>query len=120
MSEVGPRLPQQGGPDRAKIGTAIVVVVAVVGFGLYALISSNDRNSGTPMGSGTTCHDRLAAIVDEAYLIDHGLVIKDSDAATVAVGGTIAEVCMDGPSTLDVDDGAERVVDIVEQRYANG
>ena len=68
------------------------------------------------MGSGNECNGNLSAVVDENYLLDNGLEIRDSDAATIAVGGAIAEVCIDGPASTSIDQGAQRVVEILRQR----
>jgi hypothetical protein len=68
------------------------------------------------MGSGEACINNIAAVVDLDYLAENGLEPRDSDAATIAVGGAIAEVCTDGPSTMSIDDGAEMVVGIIRDR----
>lgn len=87
---------------------------------MLVLLPSCELTGGTgdsrPMGSGQTCHRRLSAVVDEDFLLAEGLEIKDADLATVAVGGVIAEVCMDGPSSISVDQGAERVADVIRSR----
>jgi hypothetical protein len=73
------------------------------------------------MGSGRTCRRRLAGVVDEQYLAERGLEVKEGkeEAATIEVGGAIAEVCAAGPRSLPVDHGAQRVVEVLRKRYAD-
>jgi hypothetical protein len=68
------------------------------------------------MGSGETCHQRLSAKTTASYMADHGLEMKDPQLATVYLGGAIAEVCRSGPATMSVDDGAEKVADLLKSR----
>jgi hypothetical protein len=98
---------------------AISLLVALPGCELS--VGDGDGDGGQRMGSGNVCHRRLSAIVDESYLESQGLEIKpgQEDAATIQVGGAIAEVCREGPADLSVDDGAERVVDIVRARHTS-
>lgn len=82
--------------------------------------ATSNASAGPQMGRGKRCNHRLANIIDTAYLAEHDLEVKDKDAATIAVGGAIAEVCMKGPATLTVAEGGEKVIEIVKNRYANG
>ena len=92
---------------------SVLVTVALIGCG--DLSSGNSER----MGRGNKCIENLGAVVDEDYLLANGLEIRKADAATIAVGGAIAEVCIDGPASMSIEDGAQRVVEIVRKRYAS-
>jgi len=67
-----------------------------------------------PMGQGEQCIDRLSKVVGIGYLGEHGVTVKDEDAAMVAIGRAIPEVCEKGPADLSLHGGAHRVIAIVE------
>jgi hypothetical protein len=94
---------------------AIPVIVVLVLLFVWAMSVFSGR-SGEPMGSGAECTQKLSQVVTTSYLLDHGLQVKDSQAATIQVGGAIADVCLQGPSSQSVDDGAEKVVDWINAR----
>jgi hypothetical protein len=98
-------------PARKAIPVIIVLIL------VFAWVMSRvSGGNGEPMGSGAECTQKLSQVVTTSYLLDHGLQVKDSQAATIQVGGAIADVCLQGPSTKSVDDGAEKVVDWINAR----
>jgi hypothetical protein len=94
----------------------VPLAVATVLVGCDGSLDGSPGGNSEPMGRGNRCNENLAAVVDEDYLLENGLEVRDPDAATIAVGGAIAEVCVEGPSSTPIEEGAQRVVEIVRDR----
>jgi hypothetical protein len=86
---------------------------------LGACGDSNDEPQTTTsveaIGSGATCRERLQEVVTPAYLRAMGFVISNPDTARGQLTRAIRIVCRRGPSNLQLNQGAEQVVAVINQ-----
>jgi hypothetical protein len=88
-----------------------LVVVAMT----LAACAGSEAEDGS-MGTGGSCEERLAAVVDEAYLVDQGVEIMDLQVVSDEITEAIEKVCADGPASSSIAEGVERVVTLVRAR----
>jgi len=89
----------------------LIVIVAVT---LAACRGSEGEDE--PMGTGGSCEEHLAAVVDEAYLVDQGVEVMDLQVVSDEITEAIERVCADGPASSSIAEGVERVVTLVRAR----
>jgi hypothetical protein len=90
----------------------LLLVVALVAL---AACQGSEGEDG-PMGAGRSCEEHLAAVVDQAYLVDQGVEIMDLQVVSDEVTEAIETVCADGPASTTIAVGVERVVTRVRAR----
>ena len=110
--------PEQPATSKSEVVIFLVIAAAIV-FGVWKFVSPMFAGGDSPpvpveaveeMGSGGACNSRLSALVNENYLLNHGLEIKDGDEATIVVVAQSLPVCQNVPPSLTVDQGAQAVV----------
>ena len=84
----------------------LLLVVVAVGL---AACGGSEGEDGT-MGTGSSCEERLAAVVDEPYLVDQGVEVMDIRVVSDEITEAIEKVCADGPASTSISGGVERVV----------
>jgi hypothetical protein len=89
----------------------LLVVVAVT----LAACGGSEGADGA-MGTGGSCEERLAAVVDEAYLADQGVEVMDIQVVSDEITEAIETVCADGPASTSIAEGVLRVVTLVRAR----
>ena len=90
----------------------LVLVVAIM---TLAACDGSTAEDG-PIGTGGSCEEHLAAVVDEAYLVDQGVEVMDLQVVSDEIAEAIETVCADGPASTSIAEGAERVVTLVRAR----
>jgi len=88
--------------------------VAVVAVTLAACGGSEGADGS--MGTGRSCQERLAAVVDEPYLVEQGVEVMDLEVVSDEITEAIETVCADGPASSSIAEGVERVVTLVRAR----
>ena len=89
----------------------LVVVLALT----LAACDGSEGEAGS-MGNGGACEEQLAAVVDEAYLVEQGVEVMDIQVVSDEITEAIETVCADGPASTSISAGAERVVTRVRAR----
>jgi hypothetical protein len=89
----------------------LVVVLAVT----LAACGGSEAEDGS-MGTGGSCEEQLAAVVDEAYLVEQGVEVMDLQVVSEEITEAIETVCADGPASSTIAEGVERVVTRVRAR----
>jgi hypothetical protein len=99
---------------RASVAVAFLIAFAC---GLGACGGGGDTTASA-MGSGDDCRNRLSSVLTSDYLLQHGLAIGNRQVASTQAAQAVDSVCRKGPPTLSVSKGAERVVRLINRRFA--
>jgi hypothetical protein len=68
------------------------------------------------VGTEQQCIERLATVVDAAYLAEHEVQVEDEPSAAFAIENAIMDVCSSVDSDEKVHEAAHAVVHMVEDR----
>jgi hypothetical protein len=99
---------------RYNVAMRSCLLVVVVAFTLGACGRSGGADGA--MGTGGSCEEHLAEVVDESYLVDQGVEVVDLQVVSDEIAEAIETICANGPASTTIADGVERVVTLVRAR----